>query len=34
VFTGRFELRHQSKLTSTAWTFPEEDDQQLAVNVA
>jgi hypothetical protein len=34
VLTGRYELRHQSKLVTGAWTFPEEDDQLLTANVA
>ena len=34
VVTGRFELRHQEKLETGAWTFAEEDDQLVTANVA
>lgn len=34
VFTGRYELRHQEKLETGAWTFAEEDDRLVTANAA
>jgi hypothetical protein len=34
VISARYELRHQSKLTTGAWEFPEEDDRLITANVA